>query len=142
MLYKTLITVFALSLSVFIQTANAQTEPLPISSTVLLQTTTSWDGTPISYPQGQAEVTVLLIEIAPGESTGWHHHPVPSFAYIIDGEIEVTLEDGQSMAFSKGEAISEVTNQIHIGKNIGETPLKLVVFYTGVKGKDLTISED
>ena len=49
-----------------------------LKATPLLKTTTSWDGKPLVWPAGQAEVTALLIEIAPGGETGWHRHSVPS----------------------------------------------------------------
>ncbi|TVR17892.1 MAG: cupin domain-containing protein [Balneolaceae bacterium] len=111
----------------------------PVTSKIILQTTTSWDGVPITYPEGEAKVTALLIEISPGESTGWHKHPVPSFAYILNGTLEVTLDYGESKQFTKGDAVAEVTNTIHSGQNIGEEVLQLVVFYTGIRGKDLTV---
>jgi hypothetical protein len=40
-----------------------------VKVTQLLKTTTTWNGAPIKYPEGQAEVTSLLIEIAPGGET-------------------------------------------------------------------------
>ncbi len=140
--YRTFITLAFLALSGIFHNIQAQSDELPVSSTIILQTTTAWDGSPIFYPEGDAEVTVLIIEIAAGESTGWHQHPVPSFAYILEGELEVTLESGQSKIFTGGSAISEVTNSIHSGQNIGSTTLKLVVFYTGAIGKRLTILEE
>jgi len=142
MAYKYLIFSLFFLLSAGFHVALAQSEQPVVNSKVILQTTTSWNGTPISYPDGEAEVTALLIEIEPGATTGWHYHPVPSFAYILDGTIEITLEDGDIKTFQKGEAVSEVTNTIHSGKNIGENTLKLIVFYTGTIGTDLTKSEN
>ena len=55
-------------------------EPAPaVTSKIILKTTRSWDGTPIVYPQGTAEVTGIIVTVAPGAQTGWHAHPVPSF---------------------------------------------------------------
>lgn len=36
----------------------------------VLKTKTSWDGKDIEYPQGKAEVTGMIVEIAPGGETG------------------------------------------------------------------------
>jgi len=113
-----------------------------VNSQLLLETTTTWSGEDIIYPDGVAKITVLKIEIEPGSDTGWHHHPVPSFAYIIQGELEITLEDGKKITARAGEAIAEVTNRIHNGKNIGDEILKLVVFYTGIEGSPLTILQE
>ncbi len=66
-----------------------------VKVTQLLKTTTSWNGAPIEYPEGQAEITSLLIEIAPGGETNWHEHPVPSFGFLLEGTLEVSLTDGK-----------------------------------------------
>jgi quercetin dioxygenase-like cupin family protein len=39
---------------------------------LVLKTSQSWDGALLNYPQGQAEITGVRIEIAPGGETGWH----------------------------------------------------------------------
>jgi quercetin dioxygenase-like cupin family protein len=65
-----------------------------VAVTPLLKTTTSWDGQPLAYPLGPAEITGLHIEVAPGGETGWHQHNVPSFAIMLEGTLEVTLKDG------------------------------------------------
>lgn len=111
-----------------------------IQVTPLLKTTQTWDGAPLAYPSGEAQVTALVIEIAPGKKTGWHEHPVPSFAYMLAGTLEVTLKDGKVKRLQAGDPLAEVINTAHNGHNVGETPVKIVVFYTGVVGKPLTIA--
>ena len=106
----------------------------------LLKTTSGWDGKQIVYPEGQAEMTALLVEIAPGESTGWHQHPVPSFGFLLEGTLEITLMDGRVKRMEPGEALSEVTETMHIGRALSKTPVKIVVFYAGAIGKALTIN--
>jgi quercetin dioxygenase-like cupin family protein len=112
-----------------------------VHSEILLQTTTAWDGSPIEYPEGEAQVTAFHIEVEPGGETGWHHHPVPSIAYILQGSLEVTLENGKTIRVKEGDAIAEVFNTVHNGQNVGDDTVKLVVFYTGVVGGDLTIMQ-
>jgi len=110
-----------------------------IKATPLLKTTTSWDGQAITYPQGQAEITGMIVEIAPGAETGWHQHPVPSFGLIMQGEILVELQNGQSRLMHTGEMVAEVANTLHNGKNIGTVPVRIAVFYAGAKGVPLTV---
>jgi quercetin dioxygenase-like cupin family protein len=88
---------------------------------------------------GQAEITGLLLEIAPGGETGWHKHPVPSFGMVLEGTLEVTLKDGKTRRVNAGEAIAEVVDTWHNGRNVGDTPLKLVVFYAGAADTPLTV---
>ncbi len=106
-----------------------------VKVTQLLKTTTSWNGAPIKYPEGQAEITSLLIEIAPGGETNWHEHPVPSFGFLLEGTLEVSLADGKKKLMKAGDALAEVIATPHNGRNVGTTPLKLVVFYAGAVDK-------
>lgn len=112
----------------------------PVKSTIILQTETTWNGKKLEYPQSVSEeVTALHIEFAPGAETTWHRHPVASLAYILNGELEVILkETGETKIFRKGDAFAEVINTWHYGKNVGKEPVKLVVFYVGEKGMQLT----
>jgi quercetin dioxygenase-like cupin family protein len=107
----------------------------------ILKASKSWDGTPITYPSGQAEITGLLIEIAPGGETGWHSHPAPSFGMILEGSLDVTLIDGRVKHLEKGDTLLEVVNTAHNGKNNGTTPLKFIVFYAGAEGQKLSVKE-
>ncbi|CAG1020166.1 hypothetical protein DOJK_00143 [Patescibacteria group bacterium] len=113
-----------------------------ISSTQLLKTTTTWDKKTLNYPTDKpAEITALMIEIPVGGETGWHHHPVPSFAYIVEGLLDVTLKDGSINHLKAGDPLVEVVNTSHNGKNMGNTPVKIMVFYTGTLNTPLTIKE-
>jgi quercetin dioxygenase-like cupin family protein len=132
-------------LSVFIvvaQSAALALEPSrPVQVTPLLKSQTTWNGKSIAYPKGQAEVSSFIFEIAPGAETGWHLHPISSFAYMLQGELEVRLKNGESKRFESGDAFAEVVNTLHNGRNIGTVPVRIVVFYAGEVGSNLTIKE-
>jgi quercetin dioxygenase-like cupin family protein len=112
-----------------------------VQVTSLLKTTNSWDDKPIVYPDGKAEITGLLVEIAPGAETGWHLHPIPYFGMVLEGTLEVTLKDGRVNHLQAGDALAEVVNTPHNGHNVGNIPVKLVVFYAGTVEKALSIKE-
>lgn len=76
----------------------------------------------------------MTVELLPGSETGWHKHPVPVYAYVISGKLTVEIEGGKQLSFDAGEAIIEVVNTLHNGKNIGNEPVKLAVFYLGDEG--------
>ena len=106
-----------------------------VTAKILKKTSVTSNGQKISYPQtDKAEVTAMTVELAPGAETGWHKHPVPVYAYVISGHLSVELEDGQQLSFTSGEAVIEVVNVLHNGKNKGNEPVKLAVFYLGAEG--------
>ncbi len=110
-----------------------------VRTTPLLRTTTDVAGTPIVYPTGgAAEVTGVLVELPPGAETGWHKHTAPCFAYILSGEIAVTQKDGPTRTFRAGDAFAELIDLEHNGRTIGDTPVRLVFFAAGVKGRPFT----
>lgn len=101
----------------------------------LLVASTNYAGQPLSYPQsGKPEVTALVVHLPSGSSTGWHKHPVPVYAYMLEGEITIRTENGVEKRFVKGEPIVEVMNLLHNGTNTGKRMTSLMVFYTGVEG--------
>lgn len=121
--------------------AYALEESASIKASTILKTETSWDGQPIEYPSGKAEITGMVVEIAPGGETGWHSHAAPSFGILLEGELEIELKSGAVKHLKSGEALAEVVNTLHNGRNIGSTPVKLVVFYVGAVGQKLSTKE-
>ena len=113
-----------------------------VQASTVLKAQTSWDGKPIAYPSGKAEVSGLVVELAPGAQTGWHSHPVPSFAFILEGELEIEQRNGDVKRLNAGEAVAEVVNTFHNGRNVGTVPVRLVVFYAGMEGEKLTVKEN
>ncbi|KQV45822.1 MULTISPECIES: cupin domain-containing protein [unclassified Duganella] len=136
--FASVVAVFAIFAA---QPALALEQSAAIKVTRLLQSPSSWNGAALAYPGGQAEVTALLVEIAPGGETGWHLHPVPSFGYVLEGELEVSLKDGTVKRVVAGQALAEVVNTLHNGRNVGKGPVKLLVFYAGAVGSTLTVKE-
>ena len=111
-----------------------------VKVTRLLKTQTDAAGRPIAYPtDGAAEITALLVEVAPGGRTVWHKHPLPCLGYMLEGELHVTLIDGRVNVFKAGEALAETVDLEHEGINPGPGPAKLVMFVIGTEGKAFTV---
>ena len=96
----------------------------------ILNTSTSWDGEPINYPEGKTHIISRIVELTQNSVIDFHCHPIPTFAYILEGVVEVSTKEGLNKEFSKGEAFAEVVNTWHKGKAI-DGPLKILVFYAG-----------
>lgn len=136
-------TVFAFILVlVFQSTALSIEQSASVKASTVLKAEKSWDGKSIVYPEGKPEITSMIIEIAPGGETGWHLHPVSSFAVVLEGELEVQLKSGEVKRIKSGEALAEVVNTLHNGRNVGTVTVKLVVFYTGTVGQKLSVKEN
>ena len=109
----------------------------------LLQTTTNSLGQPIAYPVGGTpEVTALLVEMAPGEETGWHQHPVPLLGYLLAGELTVYQITGEKRVVRAGEVSLESVDVIHNGVNEGALPCKMIVFVVGLKDVPFTVEAE
>jgi len=113
-----------------------------VSVRKVLTSTTVSDGSRIRYLRADdPEVSVLVVDVPPGGSTGWHSHPVPVYAYMLEGVLAVEMENGKTFEFRKGDAIIEVVNTGHNGYNPGREKASLVVFYTGAVGVPNVVKE-
>ena len=111
-----------------------------VQADLILKTTKTTGNYPMKYLVTQnPELTVLKVEIKPGSETGWHLHPVPLYAYVLQGELTVEVKGGDIYHFGAGDAIVEVVNIPHNGRNLGTIPVILVAFYTGAKGTPNTV---
>lgn len=113
-----------------------------VESTVLLKSSSSWDGMSYdAYPGGIPELTVLNIKIPANTALNWHEHPMPNAAYVVSGHLKVeTRESGQSILLKPGDVLPEMVNRQHRGVT-GNTAVELVVFYAGTAGMPLSSSQ-
>ena len=106
---------------------------------VLTRTTASWDASALpEYPGGQPEVTILRITIPPKAQLPVHEHPVINAGVLISGELTV-VTDEETLHLKAGDTIVELVNKRHFGKNDGDEPAVILVFYAGAEGKPITV---
>jgi quercetin dioxygenase-like cupin family protein len=104
----------------------------------LLRTGTSWNGTAYgAYPGGVPEPVVARITIPAHKELTWHSHPMPSFAYVLSGEITVEDDKGNKKHFTAGEVMPETVHTAHRGF-VGDQPATFIVFYARTKGMPLS----
>ena len=116
-----------------------QTGPVGFKITEILETTTTVAGQAIRFPQGENQMTGFIIELAPGGQVGRHVHPVPLFAYILEGMLTVEVEGHGTRTFRAGEAFVDVVNLWHNGRNLGDRPVRFLVVFAGQKGTPTAI---
>lgn len=106
----------------------------------LAKTGLSWDGARLpEYPKAAPEITILKITIPPGAQLPMHEHPVINAGVLLRGELTVVTKNGKTLRLKAGEAIVEVVNTWHSGKNEGASPAEIIVFYAGSPGAAITV---
>ena len=137
---KTLAVFIFLSVAFHIPCASGADYDGGVKVTLIKKATAASNGQKLAYPcTGNAEVTALIVEIPPGGNTGWHNHPFPVYAFVLSGTLTVEVDPGERYQIKEGEALFEVVNTPHLGKNLGKEPLRLAVFYSGVEGTPNTV---
>jgi quercetin dioxygenase-like cupin family protein len=96
-------------------------------------------GAPLAYPEGPVDITAAIVEVPPGGATGWHHHEVPLFAYILEGELTVDYGEKGTRVYRAGDSVLEAMNWPHNGTNTGDGPMRLLAVYMGGGGLANTI---
>ncbi|SMD07608.1 Cupin domain protein [Desulfocicer vacuolatum DSM 3385] len=107
---------------------------------VLAKTTTSWNGAALpGYNPGTPEVTILRIVIPAKTKLPLHQHLVINAGVLIKGELTVVTQDKKTLHLNAGDPIVEVVDTWHYGRNDGEGPAEIIVFYAGIKGVPITV---
>ncbi|MDG1063353.1 MAG: cupin domain-containing protein [Flavobacteriaceae bacterium] len=111
--------------------------------TTLAKTSQSWNGAALPhYRDSTPEVTVLKITIPPNTKLPVHKHPVINSGYMLQGQLTVISQTGDSLLLNEGDVIVEMVNTWHHGENNGSEPVELVVFYAGNTHTPITILQD
>ncbi|HOJ44249.1 MAG TPA: cupin domain-containing protein [Syntrophorhabdaceae bacterium] len=107
---------------------------------IITKTGYSWDGKSLPvYSAKKPEITILKITIPPGVTLPMHRHPVINAGYMIKGKLSVYTENGSMLSLKEGDSIVEVVDTWHYGKNEGNVPAVIIVFYAGYEAEPITI---
>lgn len=108
------------------------TPPSGVTGTILSQTTVN--GT---------DYILREITIEPNGTTGWHWHDGTLYALVRSGTLTHTMSDCTTTdVYHQGSVFIEQSgaDHVHIGRNLGRTPVVLDVLYVDPAGKPF--SED
>ena len=110
------------------------------TSEKLIESYLSWNGDSLpSYPDGKPKISIVKVTIPPHSELPKHYHPVINAGILLKGELTVVDEKGNTLHMKAGDPIIEVVNLIHYGKNEGDIPAEIVVFYAGTDGKEIVV---
>ena len=99
------------------------------------------DGGTFSYPSGKPRIVSETAQLAPGQATPWHCHPVPTLTYIQEGRVRLETQNGQSVILAAGESMVEPIRAIHRGVALDQ-PVTAVLFRLGVEDTPVTVRHD
>jgi quercetin dioxygenase-like cupin family protein len=95
---------------------------------------------PLAYPTKKpAQVSSEIVQLEPGQETGWQKHKAPMFAYVLEGTMTVEYDAGVVKEFPAGTAFMDAQNVWHNGTNKGDTPVRVLVVSMGAKGVKNTV---
>jgi quercetin dioxygenase-like cupin family protein len=85
------------------------------------------------HAKKRADVVVQQVTVAVGGHTGWHTHFGPAFILVKSGSFALTSADGcATRVYQAGEGFVEAGSDVHIGRNVGATPVEIIATYTNV----------
>ena len=132
---KSIIILFVMTLFITNVSYSAEKE-------VLLKTTSTWDNEEYKKLKiTNPEATVLKITINVGEELSMHKHDLVNIAYVKKGTLTVITDDNKEITLHEGEVLPELIGKYHYGKNTGNEPVELIVFYLGQKGTPLSVNK-
>ena len=115
--------------------------PAGFKTQPLIKTGQTRDKQPIAYPKtDKPELISVIGTIEPGGRTPLHEHPVPTYVYVLEGEVELQSHGGEPARYKAGEAYIEALNHKHQLFNKGSIPAKVLVVFVGEVGKPTTIA--
>lgn len=110
------------------------------TSEILAESYLSWNGDSLpAYPTGKPKISVVKVTIPPHSELPKHYHPVINAGILLTGELTVIDEKGNVLKMKAGDPIIEVVDLIHYGKNEGDIPAEIVVFYAGTAEKEIVV---
>lgn len=85
------------------------------------------------------EVTMIVVEYAPGGKDPVHRHNAAVFVYVLEGSIIMQMKGGEKVTLHPGQTFYEDPKGIHlVGENASQTkPAKFVALL--VKDKDAAL---
>jgi quercetin dioxygenase-like cupin family protein len=117
-------------------------DPTGVKVAVLAEASSSWDGASLpAYSTDIPQITILRITIPAGTTLPMHKHPVINAGVLLSGELTVVTEDDKTLRLKTGDAIVEVVNKWHYGKNTGDRPAEILVFYAGALNTPVTVKK-
>lgn len=84
------------------------------------------------------EEDLVSVEIPPGGREGRHTHPGSLIVYVQEGTLTFDYEGKPTATYKPGDSFYVEPDKIHEGRNIGNTPVKVLATFLLRKGLPMT----
>jgi len=84
------------------------------------------------------EEDLVAVEIPAGGREGRHTHPGSAIVYVQEGTLTFDCEGKPTATYKPGESFYVEPDKIHEGRNIGNTPVKVLATFLLRKGSPMT----
>jgi len=135
-------------LALFVGAALATT-PSGATSTLLTRATLGEfkaknDGIKVKSLQRSADISIVKVDLEPGGSTGWHHHPGVVMVSVASGTVTEYDEECHPTVIQAGQGFVESRDEVHLVRNHSKADAVLYVTFivpTSTSPEGLLIDE-
>jgi quercetin dioxygenase-like cupin family protein len=125
--------VAVLALLALVVGAALATTPSGVTATPLTRATLGEfkaknDGIKVKSVQRSADIAIVKLEISPGGSTGWHHHPGIVMVAVDSGSVTEYDPGCHPTVIQAGHGFVESNSEVHLVRNEGD--VKAVLYAT------------
>jgi quercetin dioxygenase-like cupin family protein len=89
----------------------------------------------VKYPKkSPAQISSAIVQLEPGQESGWHRHNVPLYSYVLEGTVSIEYDAGVTKEIAAGTAFMEAQGVFHNVTNRGDAPARILEVYLGADG--------
>jgi quercetin dioxygenase-like cupin family protein len=122
----TVLALLALVVGAAFATTPSGVTPTPLTRATLGTFVAQNDGITLKSPRRSADVTNVRVDLQPGATTGWHHHPGVAVVAVASGTVTEYDKECRPSVIGAGRGFVESQDRVHLVHNEGSVP---AVFY-------------
>jgi quercetin dioxygenase-like cupin family protein len=85
------------------------------------------------------EAIQVRVDIGPGDVAPRHKHPGEEIIYVLEGELEYSIDGLAPKTYSAGEALMVPAETVHSVRNVGRSNAAELATYVVEKGKPFIV---
>jgi len=90
----------------------------------------------VDFPPGYTTVTAIA-EVPVGGASGRHSHPGAETGYVLEGELQLLIDDKPPLNLKVGDSYQIPEGAVHDARTSGDKPLKVLGIYVVKAGEPL-----
>jgi quercetin dioxygenase-like cupin family protein len=121
----TVLALLALVVGAALATTASGATTTPLTRATLGKFVAQNDGITLISQRHSADMTVVRVDLDPGGSTGWHHHPGVVLVAVASGSITEYDTECHPTVIPAGQGFVESRDEVHLVRNEGSVPAVL-----------------